>query len=137
MDRDGNPLEADASDDSEWDGSAAHAFFAPIAQLLGSPAAPRALLAPLSLQKMRTNALAAAQAPGATASAGTGPLTGVLTLLALLERCAKAGVPTALRSLADRQTVQAVQAAVAEQTRRYLEMGTAIAELELRSADAA
>jgi len=139
MDRDGNPLEADASESGadEWDGASAHSFFAPLAQLLGSPAAPRALLGALSLQKIRTNALAAAQAPGAASAGGAGALTGVLTILALLERCAKAGAPAALRALADRREVQALQAAVAEQTRRYIAMGQAVAELELRSADAA
>ena len=136
MDREGNPLECDASDAaaSEWDGGAAHAFFAPLAQLLGSPAAPRALLGALSVQKIRTNALAAAQAPGAADSAA---LTGVLTILALLERCAKAGAPAALRQLADRAAVAALQADVARNARRYITMGAAVAELELRAADAA
>lgn len=138
MDREGNPLEADASPsgESEWDASAAHSFFAPLAQLLGSPAAPRALLGRLSLQKIRTNALAAAQAPDVASGrvAGGGPLAGVLTILALLERCARAGAPAALRALADRGRVAELQADVAAQTRRYVAMGAAVAELELRSA---
>ena len=139
MDRDGNPLESDASEAAagEWDSAAAHAFFTPLAQLLASPAAPRALLGALSLQKMRTNALAAAQAPGAAAAGGAGPLTGVLTILALLERCAKAGPSAALRALADREAVAALQADVAENTRRYVAMGAAVADLELRAAEEA
>ena len=139
MDREGNPLEADASEAeaSDWDAGAAHSFFAPLAQLLGSPAAPRALLGALSVQKIRTNALAAAQAPGAADSGGAGALTGVLTILALLERCAKAGAPAALRALADRAAVAALQGDVARNARSYIAMGAAVAELELRAADAA
>jgi hypothetical protein len=131
LDREGNPLEEDAADDSaEWDEGGAHAFFAPLAQLLG--AAPPGFLGHLSLQKIRTNALAAAQAPKA-ASGNEGALPGVLTVLALLELCASAsgGAGDALRGLARRDGALRLQRGVTGAMRRYRAMARAVAALEL------
>jgi hypothetical protein len=137
LDREGNPLEADAAGctDEEWEEGDAHAFFAPLAQLLGATGVPPGFFGHLSLQKIRTNALGAAQGepPAADApAAADGALPSVLTVLALLERVAARGPADALRALAKRQGAAALQTSVAARMRQYRAMGRAVGALELR-----
>jgi hypothetical protein len=138
LDREGNPLEADAAgcSDEDWEEGDAHAFFAPLAQLLGAPGVPPGFFGHRSLQKIRTNALGAAQAepqaPKGGADVADGALPSVLTVLALLERVAATGPADALRALARRQGAAALQTTVAARMRHYRAMGRAVAALELR-----
>jgi hypothetical protein len=148
LDRPGNPLDDDSADvddgdAAEWDGAAAHAFWAPVASLLASHGV-RHLVTPLALQLLRCNALDMAQRVhqqqqqrGGAKRSGSeemGMVTGVATVLTLLERVRTHGAADALRPLAQRAGVAQLRRDVAARGQAYLHMAAALADLQLGGA---
>ena len=148
LDRPGNPLDDESADvedadAAEWDGAAAHAFWAPVASLLASDGV-RHLVTPLALQLLRCNALDMAQRvhqQGVGKKGGVesgesmmGMVTGVATVLTLLERVRTHGAADALRPLVQRAGVAQFRRDVASRVQAYLHMASALADLKLGGA---
>jgi len=134
LDRPGNPLDSDMSDeDGGWSEARAHEWFAPLAGLLAQAGATTPLLfTHLQLHRVRCTALAAAGGAGPQAEER---LSGALTLLGLLECMAAQPFAAALRALAQRHAVVGLRARAGERGRQYAVMAQAVARLGLSGSD--